>query len=510
MTIEEFGQAIKVKYPQYQSKSDTEVGNAMLQKYPQYQSKITATTFPKSEPPAVHQSFTQKIGSGIMSGLKQAGNTFGNEVIGIGKSVADTANNASMLAQKPLNALANVTTKALGGKNQSQTISLPDKIIKPNNTLQKLGFAGGEVVQAVAIPGGAIDEGASAIANLAKADKVQPLITGAAKVVAQAGTGVAAAKLQGATNKQALTAGAVSGGLSATGSLFSNALKASAEKSYSKALGATTKVNKQISDKVVPGLIEKNTVALTRGSLYNKAAENVDKADSLLTKAYNSLPKDAQSDWKPVLKILQDQKEAVTVNGTIIDVGKYNALHQIQSDLMSVIGGGVKEGQDAKVSVSSARKVRQIFDSMVKNKTFGITGAESDKLNATKAAANAIRSQLATEHPNIAAINKEFNFWKNVQDVVGSTIQRTKNQTSLSGELAMDTGAVVGSHLGGTIGSTAITALMAKELKGLIQSTAWRTVSAVTKSNLADYLASGNSAKATVLIQSLLKKQKSK
>jgi hypothetical protein len=36
MTIEEFGQQIKQKYPQYKDLSDLEVGQKMIEKYPQY------------------------------------------------------------------------------------------------------------------------------------------------------------------------------------------------------------------------------------------------------------------------------------------------------------------------------------------------------------------------------------------------------------------------------------------------------------------------------------------
>lgn len=42
MTIEQFGQQIKTKYPQYQDVSDAELGQKMLSKYPQYQDMITA------------------------------------------------------------------------------------------------------------------------------------------------------------------------------------------------------------------------------------------------------------------------------------------------------------------------------------------------------------------------------------------------------------------------------------------------------------------------------------
>ena len=41
MKIEEFGQQIKTKYPEYQDMPDKDIGEKMLVKYPQYQDMIT-------------------------------------------------------------------------------------------------------------------------------------------------------------------------------------------------------------------------------------------------------------------------------------------------------------------------------------------------------------------------------------------------------------------------------------------------------------------------------------
>lgn len=44
MTIEEFGQKIKMKYPQYHDLSDKEIGESMLKKYPEYQDLVATKT----------------------------------------------------------------------------------------------------------------------------------------------------------------------------------------------------------------------------------------------------------------------------------------------------------------------------------------------------------------------------------------------------------------------------------------------------------------------------------
>lgn len=72
MKIEEFGQKIKAKYPEYQSFSDAEIGQKMLAKYPQYSSQIDAPEKPKPD-------LLQKVGSianAIFPG-KQVGQAIG-------------------------------------------------------------------------------------------------------------------------------------------------------------------------------------------------------------------------------------------------------------------------------------------------------------------------------------------------------------------------------------------------------------------------------------------------
>jgi hypothetical protein len=47
LTLQQFGQQIKAKYPAYASKSDEEVGRAMLAKYPQYASRVKIASTPE-------------------------------------------------------------------------------------------------------------------------------------------------------------------------------------------------------------------------------------------------------------------------------------------------------------------------------------------------------------------------------------------------------------------------------------------------------------------------------
>ena len=80
LTIEQFGQTIKAKYPAYSSKGDAEVGQAMLKKYPQYQSRImqgpktTASLVEPKEPGYFSRvgGEYKKAGENIVSGIQKS------------------------------------------------------------------------------------------------------------------------------------------------------------------------------------------------------------------------------------------------------------------------------------------------------------------------------------------------------------------------------------------------------------------------------------------------------
>ena len=273
----------------------------------------TATTTPNNgagqlTPPATtpppQPTTAEKVGTGVVAGLKQAGNAG----LGALKSIPAAIDQVSQLGQRALGKL----TGWLPGmpKTAPETPGVIKTISTPTNQDQQAGFLGGQLATTFAAPTEGLNDAAADVAGLANApEKVQPLLNTAAKAVAQGGAGAVMTKLQGGTDKQALEAGAGSAAFSAAGDAVSHALQDSAEKSYSQALGATTKTNKALSDKVVPGLLDRGTIAMTREGLASKAAGNVEQAGDALEQGYASLPKDAQTQWGPVLDTLQQQKK---------------------------------------------------------------------------------------------------------------------------------------------------------------------------------------------------------
>src|SRR5260221_5715443 len=89
MTLEQFGQIIKQKHPEYKALSDTDVGNKVLTKYPQYHDMVTAKTEAAvPESPGILDLASKAVNKGYEAfsnapGLKQASQLVGG-VVGAG------------------------------------------------------------------------------------------------------------------------------------------------------------------------------------------------------------------------------------------------------------------------------------------------------------------------------------------------------------------------------------------------------------------------------------------
>ena len=145
------------------------------------------------------------------------------------------------------------------------------------------------------------------------------------------------------------------------------------------------------------------------------------------------------------------------------------------------------------ISLQDAVKARRILDNAV-SEAKGYQGAQfSDASMAAirKETANAIRSELGKASPDLATINAKFHFWNTLSEVMEQTIQRKTGQV---GALpTMETAIAGAGGLAKSGLSGAATAGTAVWLLGkTIRSTGWRTVSAATKSSIADALASKN------------------
>ena len=105
MTIQEFGQLIKSKKPEYANSSDIDAANSMLKKYPQYRSRITT--------PAPQSRFKETLGD--------IGQTFSNikgSVVDTGKKILESAAATKRGEQGVVRGLTQATGLGLGGASK--------------------------------------------------------------------------------------------------------------------------------------------------------------------------------------------------------------------------------------------------------------------------------------------------------------------------------------------------------------------------------------------------------
>jgi hypothetical protein len=281
------------------------------------------------------------------------------------------------------------------------------------------------------------------------------------------------------------------------------ALREKAIKQYSQALGATKEAMKKTSEKVVPGLLEKRVTALTRTGLEKKASTAVSTAGGAVEDFINKLPPETKTKVGPALKSLEEMKNATKVGGVVYDESIYKSADSLQKKLLESATQDSPETME--IYTKNVRRIRQILDAKVaKSKGFQKTESLGAELDAAKEASNAIRAELAKDHPVLAKLNAEYSFWKGVKDVVGETNKRTRSQqTGLSETIAQNVGAGSGFVKAGVGGAVALGTVM-KNFVALTRSTAWRSVSAVNKARLADLMAHDKLKEADFIASKLL------
>ncbi len=278
----------------------------------------------------------------------------------------------------------------------------------------------------------------------------------------------------------------------------------SATRNYARILGPTTKANKAITERVAPELAARGTFAATRKGLRDTAAEQLQGFGQRIGDAFDNLPPGTSQPLQPILDSIDNAAQnSFTLptsagpkpKGPLAQTGLSN-IDDLKNSLAQFAETDPTTGQQV-VPIEKLRAMRQYFDGVAADagRYQGTTLSDQSLAQAHGMAADAIRNELAQQYPDIDKLNKEYSFWKNVHKVVNDTVQRTQSQSApLSEQLATTGAAVAKIGAKGSLGSVALTATGAKALIKLIRSPAWQTTSAITKSALADMVASGNSS----------------
>ena len=309
-----------------------------------------------------------------------------------------------------------------------------------------------------------------------------------------------------AMRNAALTGGALSAG---TGILAAGVqpaaamLAKSATKQYSRALDPGTKAARYLTERqVAPGLIERGVTATSLGNLEQKAAAQLGYYGQKIADAWANLPPGTKVVADDVITKLDDdilKHTVVTSAGARVPIAGGEAkraigqIQDIQNMLIDVAEPNAATGQ-LEIPIEKLRDLRDVWGNFAAEagKYQGKTLGEASKAAIQGKAADRLRAILGQNQPDIAALNKEYNFWKNTETVAHEGAQREVGKSKglvrrAAGYLGAAGGFASGGVLGGVIGKVAL-----DKLEQAASSTAWNTVSAVTKDRIAKALASGN------------------
>ncbi len=302
------------------------------------------------------------------------------------------------------------------------------------------------------------------------------------------------------------------------------ALKSSAVTDYSRAFAPTGRINKAKTATAVegipqrgqlpptPGLIERGEIALTRKGLQSKITTMTDQLGEQIEAAQAQIPMGSRS--LPLRQVMTQIDENVR-RALLMEDAAGNAIPLTPEAARAVTGEGralkglMQAASEpapggAVIDYQILRRFRQAWDESIA-KSGGYASPDfvtTAQKQVRKAFADGARAELNAATPDIAAINREYHFWRQAQDVIDATVERTRGQSQpLGQQLAQAAGGAAGAAKGG-LGSAVAYALVFKNLRKLTTSTGWNTISAVTKDRIANYLANGKIGDANRLILS--------
>lgn len=263
---------------------------------------------------------------------------------------------------------------------------------------------------------------------------------------------------------------------------LSTGLKTKAVKLYTEALSPTTKATKRRAERIVPGLIK----AKERGSLkllQKKAGKKLATAGGQIETLVAKIGKN-KVETKGILETLEKSKEKYIVDGVVVNKNAIKAIDEI---------GAVVAEFGEETTAENLVNLRRVWDEAIASrKGFEKFSDEitAFSLKAQKEGAGAIREALSKTSPELAEVNKTFSFWKNVDDVVSSTLERTAGQ---SGKLRQRFGQGVGALGGLSGGAPGVIggAILGDAVMKVVGSAAYKTSSAVMKDRLANALVNG-------------------
>lgn len=275
-------------------------------------------------------------------------------------------------------------------------------------------------------------------------------------------------------------------------------LKEDAIKQYASIFRATSKEAKGLAEKVVPKLLDNKQIITSADALAEKAINKLSPLGSKIDNVIDNLPDDAKIEITKTLDTLENLKSKYIVSGKVIDNTKVNAIENVKNTL-SQFGD--------KIPSQDFIQIRRILDESI-SEAGGFIADKATKFVAKveKVAAGSMRNELAKEIPDLNVLNPQYSFWSNVKKLASITSNKTSpilRRTAGSG-VGGTIGALQGDSLSDRVTGAALGAFLGNKAIEFIQSPAWKSVSAITKSQIADSLAKGDLKKSGEIIKRLI------
>lgn len=396
-------------------------------------------------------------------------NTATNVGIGMAKGATGTVSGIDDLVSKIPVVGKWLTTPWIGHDTSQQAIAREQAFSQPHGGAQDAGadiegvaefLAGDEALKGLALSD-----------RLAKTAKIAKVLEENPKLAALAHAGITAMRqgtvagaqglAHGSTPDQALhqgeLAGAAGGMIDIGGKALAKLpLGEEASRLYARALAPTGNADKAAAREVAPELSRRIPFAWSLQGLKDKAATYLDQAEQRLQAVEDALPADQKVDLEPVRKGLRNFASQYTVDA---DPDAAPTVVEHQSKLLDAHGQPIitVETTPAPTTVEDSTKFgraargtaqniadqlgridprirnviaqRRILDAGLKSVYNGADPEVSGSVLAQQRAANILRGQLASTSPEMASANREYSFWRKVNDVAGHTLQRRTGQT---------------------------------------------------------------------------------
>lgn len=434
MTIEEFGASVKTKFPQYSQYSDIEVGERMLKKFPQYQNRIT-------DKPTVEKKEPARIPVATTA-IEKLGDFF----------FGSTAKTVGGLITRGIGGIKQFTADTPEEKAEAKRLQRVGKDVGPVD----IAFTGLEL-----FPGGGV------------ASQFFKKLPGGTKTL-------------GYVNR-------------VFKEIPEGALRKSVVEQFEKTLAPTKQKFKALTTKLAERGAERLPISSTRERLLGKVESRIYQAGEAVDEALKNIDGATKIKIAPILEDIEKAKQKFIVTG---EQGRQFVADDIAVKQLDNISKKLQDfaGQAEDVSFSSLQALKTTLDNAITEgkKDFGRILAGSTELSSQRQLANAIRNELASDFPELAKVNKEYNFWRGIGDVLEETVQRT---TGRGVSLGRKVTAVAGGQLAGIPGL-----LSAVGADKLFSSTAWRTLDIRLKSKLADAIASGQKSQVLKVWNEILRR----